>query len=235
MKQQVAHPLRAPHAGRLSLLLVAISMSTALALAGTSQRMFIEAQNFSIPAGGTSQPRAMCLDESAPSPSPATRFTYAPASLGDIRIAVNGHEMPLQSAIDRHIIEVRGTQGYSSVKFRNLLPSATVKVLVRRNSVLIPDRSYATADLRGLPELAAAGMKVDQQELWASRRGAPRTLAPIAPSPAYTQPRVQRAFLTCRRPHGPVPALTPVQTLHRASSATTARPADPEQLNRPLP
>lgn len=150
------------------LLLLVSSVQVAQAAVET-QRMLIESQNFSIPAGGKAEPRAMCLDSGAASPTPATRFAKAPQTLGDIRVILpDGRQMDLQKAIDKRIVEVRGAQGYASVEFRSLLPSGDIKVEVRRNSVVVPESDHATDDLKGLPELQATHLK-SQQELWASR------------------------------------------------------------------
>lgn len=93
----------------------------------------------------------------------------APKDLGDIRVTLpDGKQMPLQAAIDKHILEIRGINGYSAVEFRNLLPAGVIKVAVRRNSVVMPDSSYETADLKGLPELQATRLET-QSALWASR------------------------------------------------------------------
>jgi hypothetical protein len=177
--------------------------------------MLIESQNFSIPAGGKAEPRAMCLDASSASPTPATRFAVAPKDVGDIRVTVpGGKEMSLQAAIDKHIIEVRGTQGYSSVEFRNLLPSGEIKVNVVKNSVVMPDASYRAEDLKGLPELKAAHL-VSQSALWESRAvqmGQVHAEAAVAASPVVvTGQRAQMAVQTAK-PQAPVeeaPAPTP--------------------------
>jgi hypothetical protein len=183
------------------LLSLAFSVGAAVAIAdpqkmiGDTQRMLIEAQSFSIPSGGKAQPRAMCLDAASHSPTPATRFVFAPTSLGDIQVSVpGGKQMTLQQAIDRHIVEVRGTQGYSSVEFRNLLPSGEIKVVVQRNSVVAPDKSYRTGDLRGLPELESRKL-TSQAALWQSRAvqsgqaATPAVVEPQSSTPAQEAPR----------------------------------------------
>jgi hypothetical protein len=170
MEQQASLPARRSAAGRLALqlALLGLSVNAAVALADV-QRMLIESQSFSIPAGGKAEPKAMCLDASSSSPSPATRFGLAPKDLGDIRVTTpDGKQMSLQAALDKHIVEVRGTQGYSAVEFRNLLTSGELKVNVVHNSVVIPDASYRTADLKGLPELQGTRL-VSQSALWESR------------------------------------------------------------------
>jgi hypothetical protein len=171
MEQQACFPIRRRVRVRLALqlLLAGLAVNAAVALADV-QRMLIESQSFSIPAGGKAEPRAMCLDASQSSPSPATQFTVAPkGELGDIRVTTaDGRQMPLQEAIDKHIVEVRGTRGYAAVEFRNLLSSGEIKVDVLHNSVVIPDASYRTADLQGLPELHATRL-MSQSALWASR------------------------------------------------------------------
>jgi hypothetical protein len=165
-------------------LLLALAMNAAVAFCQT-QRMLIESQNFTVPSGGTAQPRAMCLDASSHSPSPATRFASAPQNLGDISVTVpGGKQMSLQQAIDRHILEVRGTQGYSAVEFRNLLTSGEIKVAVRRNSVVVPDGAHATDELRGLPQLEAASAKFDQAGLWQARAVQQAAAPHVSPSPA---------------------------------------------------
>jgi hypothetical protein len=198
MASETRFTARRPRVARLAcqLLLLVLSAEAAVALADT-QRMLIESQNFSIPPGGKAQPRAMCLDEASHSPDPSTRFGSAPGSLGDIRVNVpGGKEMSLQQAIDRHIVEVRGTQGYSSVEFRNLMSSGEVKVSVRRNSVVIPDGSHRTDDLRGLPELKASAPMASQEALWHSRsvQQARQSNVPAATDPeGTTPPPVQQA------------------------------------------
>jgi hypothetical protein len=229
MEQQARFPVRKSQAGRLALqlLLIALSVDAAAALAAnqTTQRMLIESQNFSIPAGGKAEPRAMCLDASSASPSPATRFAVAPKDLGDIRVTVpGGKEMSLQAAIDKHIVEVRGTQGYSSVQFRNLLPSGEIKVNVVKNSVVMPDGSYRAEDLKGLPELKAEHL-VSQSALWESRsvQMAARGDATAAASPVVVTG--QRAIPAQMA----VQAQMPVQAAKAQPPVTEAPPPPPPQ------
>jgi hypothetical protein len=163
-------------------------MNAAVAFCQT-QRMLIESQNFTVPSGGTAEPRAMCLDASSHSPSPATRFASAPKDLGDILVtAPGGKQMSLQQAIDRHILEVRGTQGYSAVQFRNLLTNGDIKVAVRRNSVVVPEGAHATDELKGLPQLEVTSAKYDQAGLWHARAEQQAAAAPQASPPPVADP-----------------------------------------------
>ena len=160
----------------------------------TFQRMMLPSQSFTITSKGSATARAYCLDLFSSTPEEGASYTGAPPNLGDISVSIPGHgTLGLQSAIDQHFIEVSGTGDHSSLNFRSLVDTGSIKVNVKRNSVVLPDKGDGTSDLAGLSYLGAgAPSTLKQTEIWEEREAVARKQLGALPaamsSKAYSLP-----------------------------------------------
>ncbi len=90
---------------------------------------------------------AYCLDQTLPAPASGAMLSDAPASFGDTVVKVDGGpSIPLQAALERHLIQIGGLGDHLRVRIKYLSQNG-LEICIKTPTVVMGNGEYYTGDL----------------------------------------------------------------------------------------